>query len=42
MDSVIEVNNLTKKYNNLNAIDGLSFNVYNGEILGLLRTKWKW
>ena len=33
---VIEVSHLTKEYKNLKAIDDLSFNVYQGEILGLL------
>lgn len=36
MKKVIEVKNLTKEYKNLNAIDNLSFDVYEGEILGLL------
>ena len=36
MENVIEVNNLTKKYKNLSAIDKLSFEVKKGEILGLL------
>ena len=36
MKSVIEVRNLTKEYKNLKAIDNLSFEVYEGEILGLL------
>lgn len=36
MNNVISVKNLTKKYKNLTAIDNLSFNVYEGEILGLL------
>jgi len=34
--NVIEVKNLTKKYKELKAIDDLSFEVYEGEILGLL------
>lgn len=38
MEKVIEVKNLTKEYKELKAIDDLSFNVYEGEILGLLRT----
>lgn len=33
---VIEVNNLTKEYNKVKAVDDLSFDVYKGEILGLL------
>lgn len=36
MKNVIEVKNLTKEYKNLKAIDNLSFEVHNGEILGLL------
>ena len=36
MKSIISVRNLTKKYNELTAIDDLSFDVYEGEILGLL------
>lgn len=36
MKNVIEVKNLTKEYKNLKAIDNLSFDVYEGEILGLL------
>ena len=39
MENVIEVKNLTKEYKNLKAIDNLSFEVKEGEILGLLRTK---
>lgn len=36
MKKVIEVKNLTKEYKDLKAIDDLSFDVYKGEILGLL------
>lgn len=36
MENVIEVQNLTKKYKELTAVDNLSFNVEEGEILGLL------
>lgn len=36
MKKVIEVNNLIKEYKNIRAVDDLSFNVYEGEILGLL------
>ena len=36
MKSIIEVKNLTKEYKNLKAVDDLSFQVYEGEILGLL------
>lgn len=42
MSNIIEVKNLTKEYKGLKAIDDLSFEVHGGEILGLLRTKWKW
>ena len=41
MNNVIEVKNLTKEYKGVKAIDDLSFEVHEGEILGLLRTKWK-
>ena len=36
MKKIIEVKNLSKSYKNLKAIDDLSFDVYKGEILGLL------
>ena len=36
MSSVIEVKNLVKKYKELTAVDNLSFNVKEGEIVGLL------
>lgn len=36
MKKIIEVKNLTKEYKKLKAIDNLSFDVYEGEILGLL------
>lgn len=36
MRNVIEVNNLTKKYKEVRAVDDLSFEVYENEILGLL------
>lgn len=36
MKKVIEVKNLTKEYKTLKAVDNLSFEVYEGEILGLL------
>lgn len=36
MKSIIEVKNLTKNYKELKAVDDLSFEVYEGEILGLL------
>lgn len=36
MQNVIEVRNLTKEYKAVKAVDGLSFDVQEGEILGLL------
>ncbi len=36
MENVIEVRNLTKAYKAVKAVDDLSFEVYEGEILGLL------
>lgn len=36
MENIIEVKGLTKKYKQLTAIDNLSFEVKEGEILGLL------
>lgn len=36
MNNIIEVKNLVKKYKELTAIDDLSFEVHEGEILGLL------
>ncbi len=36
MKKVIEVKSLTKEYKGLRAVDDLSFDVYSGEILGLL------
>lgn len=42
MNKIIEINNLTKQYKGVKAIDSLSFEVNEGEILGLLRTEWKW
>ena len=36
MNNIIEVKNLTKQYKTLTAVDNLSFNVKEGEILGLL------
>ena len=42
VNNIIEVKNLTKEYKGLKAINDLSFEVHEGEILGLLRTKWKW
>ena len=40
MNNIIEVENLSKEYKKLKAIDNLSFEVHEWEILGLLRTKW--
>ena len=36
MTNTIEVKNLTKQYTQLKAVDDLSFEVHEGEILGLL------
>ena len=36
MKKVIEIKNLSKKYKEIKAIDNISFDVYEGEILGLL------
>lgn len=36
MNNIIEVKNLSKEYKKLKAIDDLSFEVHEGEILGLL------
>ena len=35
MKNVIEVKNLIKEYKEIKAVDDLSFEVYEGEILGL-------
>ena len=37
-----KLNTDLKEYKKVKAIDNLSFEVHEGEILGLLRTKWKW
>lgn len=39
---VIEVENVTKKYGSVVAVDDISFKINEGEIVGLLRTKWSW
>lgn len=39
---VIEVKNVTKKYGNFIAVDNISFKIKEGEIIGLLRSKWSW
>ena len=39
---VIEVKNVTKKYGKAVAVDNISFSIEEGEIVGLLRTKWSW
>lgn len=36
MKNILEVKNLTKEYKNMKAVDDLSFNVEEGEIVGLL------
>jgi len=35
-ETVLQTHNLTKRYNGLTAVDGLSLDVYHGEIFGLL------
>lgn len=42
MKDIIEVKNLVKQYKELKAIDDLSFEVHEGEILGLLGPNRKW
>lgn len=42
MNNIIEVKNLVKQYKELKAIDDLSFEVREGEILGLLGPNRKW
>ena len=42
MDYMVEVKNLVKQYKELKAIDHLSFEVYEGERLGLLGPNRKW
>lgn len=39
---MVEVKNLSKKYGKFTAVDNISFNIKEGEIVGLLRTKWCW
>ena len=36
MNSIIEVNNLEKKYGDINAVNGVSFCVEKGEVFGIL------
>ena len=35
-DSVLEIRNLTKRYGNLSAVNGISFDVKRQEIFGIL------
>ncbi|MCD4848254.1 MAG: ATP-binding cassette domain-containing protein, partial [Candidatus Aegiribacteria sp.] len=35
-NSIISVSNLIKSYKDVVAVDGISFNAYKGEILGIL------
>ena len=37
---MIEVKNVTKKYGKVVAVEDISFTIKEGEIVGLLRTKW--
>ena len=36
MNSIIEVSNLEKKYGDINAVNGVSFSVEQGEVFGIL------
>ena len=36
MNNIIEVNNLEKKYGDVNAVNGISFSVEKGEVFGIL------
>ena len=36
MNSIIEVNNLEKKYGDVNAVNGISFSVERGEVFAIL------
>src|SRR3989344_4084435 len=36
MDNIIEVKNLTKKYKDFTAVDGINFSVRQGEVFGIL------
>lgn len=46
MSNVLEVKNIEKYYGNKSnltkAIDDISFNVENGEFVGIMGGKWKW
>lgn len=37
---MIEVQNVTKRYGKLTAVDKINFEIKEGEIVGLLRAKW--
>ena len=37
MNNIIEVNNLEKKYGDVNAVNGVSFVVEKGEVFGISR-----
>ena len=34
--TILEVDNLTKRYDPVTAVDGISFTIYQGEVLGFL------
>ena len=34
--TILEVDNLTKRYGPVTAVDGISFTIYQGEVLGFL------
>lgn len=40
--NLIEVKNVTKRYGNFTAVDNINFSIQEGEIVGLLRSKWCW
>lgn len=44
METVLEINGLTKKYGDLTAVNNISFAIEGGEIFGLLGlwTQWCW
>jgi ABC-type uncharacterized transport system ATPase subunit len=39
--SVVEVRNLTKRFGGFTAVDGISFDIGRGEILGLFGPEWR-
>ena len=39
---MIQVENITKRYGNFTAVDGINFEIDEGEIVGFLGPKWCW